>query len=733
MKRKRFLDGAGKPKSLAEIGRKSYVSRRGIENLLKELAELQCVDAKTGLARPLTVSRTTLHNERKNVGTAATKYGQLARTISLPQVNPESGEDEDPVEGALASPLACLYDACSLEGFSALVEKTLRVRPCSTSSPWKVILYSDEISPGTQFKEDSRKNLAVYWTFLDFEFGQPGSLSHEDVWFTGAIVRSTVLERVPAKSGYIFKVLLLDMFPENGPNLKTTGIQVDLFSGKKCMIIADHGITIADEMALKDCLNIKGHAGLKPCGECSNMVMPRRGLEGPGVVTIEELDDRKWQRSSDERERTRMRKLHDLFGQISAEDFVGYERSFGLTYNAEALLLDRVLRFCLVSTLVFDWAHVWVVNGLLDMEVGQCFGRFSQLTRPHPVTYKELGRFVCRFSFPKSAPSVKHLFTDKAIAKHLEHAGSKKRSRVRFSSSASELLTLAPVIAVFMVQVASKLDLGLDTEVQYLVAACDAVDVLQCARIGNVSRDTLRRATLDYLRLRQQAYGVLDGFWVFKHHQALHLPGHMEKCENRLFHVLALERKHRCPKKYESDHRNLTRFELSLTEECLVHQRMEMKKPTFCGMGVCDAHTPRPRIHFQALEMFPYASEVKCSLSARGQFGMLNAHDMVFMVIGDCVRFGRLNMHFDVDGSDQSAVEPWFRDASKGDARVSYWFAATEMVAIPTCMLLASAAYIMDGERCTALTPAALVSSLESMRVASAARDASQQDEQMSA
>ena len=112
---------------------------------------------------------------------------------------------------------------------------------------------------------------------------------------------------------------------------------------------------------------------------------------------------------------------------------------------------------------------------------------------------------------------------------------------------------------------------------------------------------------------------------------------------------------------------------------------------------------------------------------------MLNASDMVFMVIGDCVRFGRLNMHFDVDGSDQSAVEPWFRDASKGDARVSYWFAATEMVAIPTCMLLASAAYIMDGERCTALRPAALVSSLESMRAASAARDASQQDEQMSA
>ena len=71
--------------------------------------------------------------------------------------------------------------------------------------PLKIVMYSDEVTPGRELLAYNHKKLWVlYWSFLDFG---PAALSNEDAWLTGLTLRShTVKNRVAGGMGQVFKV-----------------------------------------------------------------------------------------------------------------------------------------------------------------------------------------------------------------------------------------------------------------------------------------------------------------------------------------------------------------------------------------------------------------------------------------------------------------------------------------------------------------------------------------------
>lgn len=78
--------------------------------------------------------------------------------------------------------------------FADALDSTYSMYPCTPANPWRIILGSDEATPGALLKGDNARNAhIVYWTFLEF-----GSeyISHEHMWMYAGLLRSKVRETI---------------------------------------------------------------------------------------------------------------------------------------------------------------------------------------------------------------------------------------------------------------------------------------------------------------------------------------------------------------------------------------------------------------------------------------------------------------------------------------------------------------------------------------------------------
>ena len=68
-----------------------------------------------------------------------------------------------------------------------MVQTALQVRPASFERPWRMFVYSDEVTPGNVTAPDNRRKVWVlYWGLLELS---KQSLSMEDAWFLLAAKR----------------------------------------------------------------------------------------------------------------------------------------------------------------------------------------------------------------------------------------------------------------------------------------------------------------------------------------------------------------------------------------------------------------------------------------------------------------------------------------------------------------------------------------------------------------
>ena len=84
------------------------------------------------------------------------------------------------IQAEVQHPMAMLY-AVSMKSnaFAALLRRTISRFPCSPMSPWKLIIYTDEVTPGNQLAyAHARETWAWYWSFLGFA----QSISSENMW-----------------------------------------------------------------------------------------------------------------------------------------------------------------------------------------------------------------------------------------------------------------------------------------------------------------------------------------------------------------------------------------------------------------------------------------------------------------------------------------------------------------------------------------------------------------------
>jgi hypothetical protein len=681
---------------LAMLGRNTHITKSGIADLLTVV--------KTH-GMPKHFSKSTQARHRKAICAAQTPYGTLVQKMTVP-IEANEGQPSKSIDIALQHPLAVLFDSCkNLRGFARVVKETMAKTPCSVTKPWHVVLYNDEIGPsGAIGKTDERKAVAVYWSIL--EFGQH-ILSREEFWFTAFVVRTNVVNQVPGGLSFLYRKMLHAFFSLDH-DFEHAGICVSLHGAEDSPVrlFAKMGISVADEPALKSVLMCKGHAGTIPCILCRNVV--EAAHDGTGLtVPLGCIDASKWHQSTDDIVRETMLRLQAKRKWQDDTAFKLSEQACGFNYHPENLILDETLNFKAVSTFMFDWAHTYLMGGLLDNELGV----FFKLAKNAEITSWEIfGSYLEKWVFPKAFPSVHHLFVKKENDKHY--------SKEQFNGSGSQLLTVYPVLARFFMGVVLRKcreEKKLVKKAQSLISLFDVVDVLQNTKLGTVDGETLRTAIFTHLRRHQSAYGT--SLWKPKHHYSAHLHEFLDRFKV-LIAVFTQERKHKTTKEYQSDHKNTTSYELGIVEEITVDQRFSLEEEHIQNGMLDKAPLNNKRLQTQADIFFQgYNTEnLMVSRKVKSMYGTMVVGDFVLVSLSEGMVVAKLLFNVELEGQEVCVIEPWIRTPhsakSNDGGNSSTWTQGTHMASVSPTDMYCSVVYTFGTTHTSiqALTPATMVS-----------------------
>ena len=161
----------GRPAKLARLqalrDRLPYISQSALAAVLR-IAQQEPLPSGT---------RNDIRDARGSMSTTNTPYGKLCQVLKL------KSSDGTEIEVEIQHPFAMMYHACKTsKSFSSLIQRTLYSNAPTLASPWHIIMYTDEITPGNQLgNRNQRKIWAIYWSVL--EFG-PAVLSDEDTVYT---------------------------------------------------------------------------------------------------------------------------------------------------------------------------------------------------------------------------------------------------------------------------------------------------------------------------------------------------------------------------------------------------------------------------------------------------------------------------------------------------------------------------------------------------------------------
>ena len=111
-----------------------------------------------------------------------------------------------------ARPAAILsYFMRECPDFARLFDQRLLARPCTPDSPWRMILYLDEATPGSALRPDNRrKGWLVFFSFV--ELGAE-LLCREEFWLPFGFRRSVIVKKVRGGLSAVFKSVLRAFLP----------------------------------------------------------------------------------------------------------------------------------------------------------------------------------------------------------------------------------------------------------------------------------------------------------------------------------------------------------------------------------------------------------------------------------------------------------------------------------------------------------------------------------------
>ena len=485
-----------------------------------------------------------------------TPFGPCIQELTLPG---------DGVEVAIQNPFAMLWQtARSCEAFRKILQGAIERAPPRIDAPWSLIFYFDEVTPTNPLARgrDMQNTQHIYWTFLEF-----GELWDCNRWFTAAAIRAHLVEDMPGGMSRFFGLVYDKFFEVGAHSFKTTGCALDM-QGTTVHMFAVHRATIADFKGHCQVLNSMGQRALKPCPICRNVINHALGeveLSGPHLLPLHSLEFERWTRHSDASRRALAERLARKAAEGSDEGLEDMETLFGYRHNAHSIV--HKVGFQALSTLLFDWQHIWCQVGVFDRAMTCLMETIHELRkgrggRAELPTFEDLHVYLQLWQWPGKVSEA-----------------SRCCETGKLNGTSSETLSVAPVLAAYFRDVVAPLG-GLDREIRCFIRACDVMEALQSANRSatKVTPDTLLELTLTFLRSHVELTSHRN--WVYKFHQSIHLPLQWAELRSssphlqdmRLCSCFALERKHKDTKKRLHDRQNPQSRERCVLEDLTLDQ-----------------------------------------------------------------------------------------------------------------------------------------------------------------
>ena len=372
-------------------------------------------------------------------------------------------------------------------------------------------------------------------------------LTREDLWHTCCILRSHNVAKLAGGVSALTAEIVKHFLPLAQGLLLHDGTW--LFAKLHCLI--------GDEAALKSMWNIKGAAGTVPCLFCWNVVQRRSELHlhdrSSNLVPHTCFDTARLKLRSD-------RDFRDAISLLSAEqatrskaEFAKLEQSLGINYHPLGMLSFRECPLQPVSSTMFDWLHIYLVNGIFQAETNLLLPLLKQKCG---LSHDAICGFLRSFEASKSQKS-----NYKAAILTFE----KSKSKEGWKPSASECLSVYSVLRMLVLEHQVR-DPVMRKASQSFLHLCSILDKLCLInKDGTVQSLELAGLVRKHLVAFSEVYA--EEHLVPKFHYSLHLAPLLQR-HSMLISCFTHERKHKELKRWSNQLANAgSWFEASVLKE----------------------------------------------------------------------------------------------------------------------------------------------------------------------
>lgn len=435
-------------------------------------------------------------------------------------------------------------------------------QPCAAGSEWHLSLYGDEVTPGNVLAPNNRRKMCCFYAAIR-ELG-PSVLRHEAVWVPIGVLRTEMAKRIDGGLAAAVRAILRRWFVLDALSTEGCIVQLPLAGGLPARLLFKMGNFIADADGHREFWGWKGASGKLPCAACKNVV---NGCDGPGLLPLSCTDPSRFAIATSADWWLKVDRLRDVASTRSRQVLSRFQTAMGMNHTPEGVLLDCDLRHFVRPSEVFtyDSMHVFLSNGVAQVEVDALLGKL----REAGLSLTDLQRYVLgewKFCQARSKISLANCFT----AARLKAFVSEGRLRV----GASEMLTLMPVLYMFLVTVVVRLG-RLTPEIESFKALAFALHLVARGKTGERSiHADLAGAVRHHAECFQRAYP--DVSVRPKHHYAHHIAMQLAR-DGVIYDAFTGERKHQSMKVVANNVANTTSFEQSVIFEALERQLVDLE------------------------------------------------------------------------------------------------------------------------------------------------------------
>ena len=352
---------------------------------------------------PDLVDRKSIRKARDFIASEMTPFGEIVQYLDVRH------HDGSPIRIPYAYPAAFLFAAltCSVP-LLLLFSSQLQIYPSSPENPWRLVLYSDEVTPGNVLNPNNeRKFQAVYFTFLELGIH---ALSREEAWFPIMTEYSKVINRVEGNMSCVFGKIVKAIFDPDRFDLQTAGIRLP--DGTR--LWAKLSIFLQDGAAHKLTWNSRAGA-CRLCLLCKNVFTEQSEFadaDGTKLLRCNVVHESGLVKATDADLRATARYLESKSGTMRKTPFTTLQQALGMTYVVGSLLLDRSLDSLILPTLQYmhDWMHTLYADGIANRMVYLLFESFLDAGhRTHITSHRGyLGHCSHQNSIRRTLHSVFH-------------------------------------------------------------------------------------------------------------------------------------------------------------------------------------------------------------------------------------------------------------------------------------------------------------------------------------